>query len=151
MPAATPDAQSVLEVLHDVVSAVSSSLEGLADWGLAGTRDGQYRSDLVADRAALDVIGRAGFGALSEESGLHDADRPVIVVLDPVDGSTNASRGIPWWATSVCALDSEGLLAAVVANQAVGVRFEAARGGGARRDGEAIRPSRCETMGTSIV
>ena len=151
MPAATQDAQSVLEVLHDVVSAVASSLEGLADWGLAGTRDGQYRSDLVADRAALDVIRRAGFGALSEESGLHDADQPVLVVLDPVDGSTNASRGIPWWATSVCALDADGPLAAVVANQAVGVRFEATRGGGARRDGHPVRPSRCETMGESIV
>ena len=73
-------------------SAVADSLEGLDDWGLAGTRDGQYRSDLVADRAALAVIDRAGYGALSEESGLHATDRPVWVVLDPVDGSTNASR-----------------------------------------------------------
>ena len=156
MPVELPDLGSrdpdaVLEVLHDVVSAVAASLEGLGDWGLAGTRDGQYRSDLVADRAALDVIGKAGFGALSEESGLHDADRPIIVVLDPVDGSTNASRGIPWWATSVCALDADGPVAAVVANQASGVRFEATRGGGARRDGETIRPSKCESMGEAIV
>ncbi|HVA75917.1 MAG TPA: inositol monophosphatase [Acidimicrobiales bacterium] len=150
-PNLPPDPESVLAVMHDVVSAVSSSLKGLGDWGLAGTRDGQYRSDLVADEAALDVIRGAGFGALSEESGLHDPDRPILVVLDPVDGSTNASRGIPWWATSVCALDSEGPLAAVVANQALGVRFEAFRGGGARRDGEPISPSRCVSMKKSIV
>lgn len=143
--------ETVLAVLHDVVSAVASSLQGLGDWGLAGTRDGQYRSDLVADEAALGVIRRAGFGALSEESGLHDPDRPILVVLDPVDGSTNASRGIPWWATSVCALDPEGPLAAVVANQALGVRFEAVRGGGARRDGTSIAPSGCKSMGKSIV
>ena len=134
-----------------MVSAVASSLVGLGDWGLAGTRDGQYRSDLIADGAALEVIRTAGFGALSEESGLHDPDRPVLVVLDPVDGSTNASRKIPWWATSVCALDADGPLAAVVANQALGVRFEATRGGGARRDGETIGPSACEAMGKSIV
>lgn len=145
------DPNVVLAVLHDVVSAVASSLEGLGDWGLAGTRDGQYRSDLVADEAALRVISGAGFGALSEESGLHDHDRPILVVLDPVDGSTNASRGIPWWATSVCALDSEGPLAAVVANQALGSRFEAVRGGGARLDGEPIAPSRCTSMSKSIV
>ena len=150
-PRLAPDPEAVLAVLHDVVSAVASSLEGLRDWGPAGTRDGQYRSDLVADEAALDVIRRAGFGALSEESGLHDADRPVLVVLDPVDGSTNASRGIPWWATSVCALDSEGPLAAVVANQALGIRFEAYRGGGARCDGEPISPSGCTSMRQSIV
>lgn len=141
----------VLQVLHDVSTAVALSLEGLDDWGLAGTRDGQYRSDLVADDAALDVIRAAGFGALSEESGLHDADRDILVVLDPIDGSTNASRGIPWWATSACAVDRDGLLAAVVSNQATGWRFEATRGGGARLDGRRIHPTSCTTLGDAIV
>jgi len=144
-------APAVLEVLHEIAIAVADSLDGLEDWGLAGTRDGQYRSDLVADRAALDVIDRAGFAALSEESGLHDADREIMVVLDPVDGSTNASRGIPWWATSACALDASGPLAAVVVNQATGTRFEATRGGGARRDGAPIRPTSSPSMGRAIV
>jgi myo-inositol-1(or 4)-monophosphatase len=73
------------------------------------------------------------------------------VVLDPVDGSTNASRGVPWYATSLCALDAEGPLAAVVVNQASGVRYEALRGGGARKDGIAIRPSACTTLASAIV
>ena len=141
----------VLGVLHEVVSAVASSLEGLADWGLAGTREGQYRSDVIADRAALEVIDRAGLGALSEESGLHSAERAVWVVLDPVDGSTNAFRGLPWWATSACAIDSAGPLAAVVANQATGVRFEASRGGGARCDGKPVTPTACQSMREAVV
>jgi myo-inositol-1(or 4)-monophosphatase len=141
----------VLEVLHGVVTAVAASLEGLDDWGLAGTRPGQYRSDLIADRAALAVIEEAGFGALSEESGLHATERPIWVVLDPVDGSTNASRKLPWWATSVCAIDAEGPLAAVVANQATGTRFEASRGGGARCDGAPIGPTSCRSMRSAIV
>ena len=145
------ESKQVLEVLHDVVTSVASSLEGLEDWGLAGTRPGQYRSDLVADRAALDVIGAAGFGALSEESGFHDPDREILVVLDPVDGSTNASRGLPWWATSACAVDSDGPLAAVVCNQATGWRFEATRGGGARLDGKPIGPTSCQTLSEAIV
>jgi len=140
----------VLTVLHAVVSAVADSLEGLEDWGLAGTREGQYRSDLIADRAALAVIDRAGLGALSEESGPHGLDRPVCVVLDPVDGSTNASRRLPWWATSVCALDAEGPLAAVVANQATRTRFEASRGGGASCDGRPITPTSCQSMRHAI-
>lgn len=141
----------LLAVLHDVVTAVADSLQGLDDWGPAGTRHGQYRSDLVADRAALDVIERAGLGALSEESGVHHPERDVCVVLDPVDGSTNASRGLPWWATSACAVDADGPVAAVVANQAIGVRFDATRGGGARRDGELIEPTASTSMGSSIV
>jgi fructose-1,6-bisphosphatase/inositol monophosphatase family enzyme len=138
-------------VLDDVAAAVASSLASLDEWGLAGTRPGQYRSDLVADAAALAVLDAAGFGAFSEESGLHAVDRDVVVVLDPIDGSTNASRRIPWFATSLCALDADGPLAALVVNLATGTRYHAVRGGGAWRDGLAIRPSRCTEVGEAIV
>jgi fructose-1,6-bisphosphatase/inositol monophosphatase family enzyme len=145
------DDHSLLEVLHETASAVAAALEGLNDWGLAGTRESQYRSDLVADEAALGVLDRAGLGAMSEESGTHWSDRPVVVVIDPVDGSTNASRGIPWFATSLCAVDADGPRAALVVNQASGIRFEASRGGGARKDGEPIRHSGCGALDEAIV
>ena len=145
------DDDELITVLHDAATAVAEALKPLADWGLAGTRDGQYRSDLVADAAALAVLGRAKLGVLSEESGLTDADRPVLVFLDPVDGSTNAAHGLPWFATSLCAVDENGARAAVVVNQASGVRYEAVRGGGARRDGVSIRPSVCTTLASAVV
>ncbi|MGH9084199.1 MAG: inositol monophosphatase family protein, partial [Acidimicrobiales bacterium] len=131
----------LLELLHDVASAVRAALDGLTDWGEAGTRPGQHLSDLAADAAALAVLDRAGLGALSEESGLHHPDRDIVVVLDPLDGSTNASRGLPWYATSLCAVDREGARAALVVDQAGGQRFEAVRGGGARVDGRLLQPS----------
>src|SRR5277367_1911095 len=115
---------TVVEVVDEAIAAVHQALAGLDDWGLAGTRDGQYRSDLVADRAAVAVLDGAGLGVLSEESGLHHGDRALIAVLDPVDGSTNASRGLPWWATSICVVDAEGPLVAAVVNQATGTRWE---------------------------
>lgn len=145
------DDDVLLGVLHATATAVGEALGALDDWGLAGTREGQYRSDLAADDAALAVLETAGFGVLSEESGLHHGDRELVVVVDPVDGSTNAARGIPWYATSLCAVDGSGARAAVVVNQALGVRFEAVRGGGARRDGRAIRPSGCQRLDEAIV
>lgn len=145
------DDDALLAVLHQGATAVADALAGLGDWGPAGTREGQYRSDLVADAAAIEVLDRAGFGVLSEESGIHAGDREVVVVLDPLDGSTNAARGIPWYATSLCAVDARGPRAAVVVNQSSGIRFEASRGGGARRDGEPIRASRCTDLGQAIV
>lgn len=141
----------VARVLDDAAAAITSALASLEEWGLADTRPGQYRSDLVADAAALAVLERAGFGAFSEESGLHATDRDVVVVLDPLDGSTNASRGIPWFATSLCALDADGPLAALVVNLATGTRHHAVRGAGAWRDGEAIRPSACTHVGDAII
>jgi fructose-1,6-bisphosphatase/inositol monophosphatase family enzyme len=75
----------------------------------------------------------------------------LLAVLDPVDGSTNASRRIPWFATSICVLDDKGPLASLVVNQAVGTRYEAVRGAGATRDGEPITPSQKDTLRRSIV
>ncbi len=141
----------MLDTLHEAASAVGRALEDLEDWGPSGHRRGQYNSDLVADTVAVSVLSDAGFGVLSEESGIHGPDRDIVVVLDPVDGSTNAARGIPWYATSLCALDAAGPLASVVVNQASGVRFEAARGKGARCDGEPIGPTTCTALDEAIV
>ncbi|MGD0983496.1 MAG: inositol monophosphatase family protein [Acidimicrobiales bacterium] len=147
------DGAELLEVLGEAADAVAGSLSGLTDWGLAGTRPGQYRSDLVADAVAVRILAGAGLGVLSEESGLSAGalEKVLLAVLDPVDGSTNASRHIPWFATSICVLDEEGPLAALVVNQATGARYEAVRGQGARRDGEPIGPSCQESLGRSLI
>jgi len=141
----------LLEAMHDAATAVRVALDGLRDWGTAGTRAGQYLSDLAADEALLSVLERAGVGVMSEESGLHDGDREVVVVADPVDGSTNASRDLPWYATSLCAVDRDGALAALVVDQAGGARFEAVRGGGATVDGGPLAPTACTELGEAIV
>jgi fructose-1,6-bisphosphatase/inositol monophosphatase family enzyme len=90
-------------------------------------------------------------GVLSEESGLHRPGSPFMAVVDPVDGSTNASRGVPWYATSICVVDRDGPRAAVVANLATGVRYHAVRGGGAWRGDTRIAPSSCTEMRRAVV
>ncbi len=138
-------------LLHDTAEAIGGALGGLADWSLAGTRDGQYRSDLVADAAGLAVLERAGVGVLSEESGRHRPDAELVVVMDPLDGSTNASRGVPWYATSLCAVDADGPRAALVVNLVSGERYEAVRGAGATRNDVAIHPTASVSLGDSLV
>lgn len=147
------DTTELLQVLAAAAEDVAGELRALDDWGLAGTRPGQYRSDLVADDVAVRALTKAGLGVLSEESGFSQGaeDRPLLAVLDPVDGSTNASRRIPWYATSICVLDAEGPLCALVVNQATGVRYEAVRGAGARRDGELISPSGKASLDRSLI
>lgn len=145
------DADALLEVLGAAAEAVAAALASLEDWSLAGTRAGQYWSDLTADPVIVERLLDAGLGVLSEESGVHEPDRPLLAVVDPVDGSTNASRGIPWYATSSCVLDGEGPLVALVVNQATGTRYEAVRGRGARRDGRPIAPSRASQLRRSVI
>ena len=145
------DDRILLEVLDETAEAIRDALGDLQDWGLAGTRAGQYHSDLAADAAALAVLERAGVGVLSEESGVHRPDADITVVLDPLDGSTNASRGIPWFATSLCAVDRDGARASLVINLATGDRFEALRGGGATRNGASISTSGATVMRESLI
>jgi myo-inositol-1(or 4)-monophosphatase len=145
------DDDTLLSLLHDTADAIGGALGDLEDWGLAGTRAGQYRSDLAADAAGLAVLESAGVGVLSEESGRHRPDSAITVVMDPLDGSTNASRSIPWFATSLCAVDADGARAALVVNLVSGEVFEAVRGGGAMRDGRSIRPSASTELSDSIV
>jgi fructose-1,6-bisphosphatase/inositol monophosphatase family enzyme len=141
-----------LKVLDDAVAAVRGALDRLEDWGPAGTKPGQYRLDLAADAAALPVLHGAGLAVLSEESGTTGEGRSgLLAVIDPVDGSTNAHRGLPFFATSICVLDEEGPLVGLVVNQATGVRYAAVRGGGAERDGRPIAPSACTDLGQAIV
>lgn len=141
----------LLDLLRGTADAIAATVGALDDRGPAGTRPGQYRTDLAADRVARDRLLAAGVGLLSEESGTHHPDRPVVVVVDPVDGSTNASRGLPWYATSLCAVDDDGPRAAVVLNLATGARFEAARGGGATLDGRTIEPTTCRSLEEALV
>jgi fructose-1,6-bisphosphatase/inositol monophosphatase family enzyme len=142
----------MLEVLDDAVQAIRQALDGLSEWGLAGTRPGQYHLDLAADGAALPILHGAGFAVLSEESGMTgESTSRFLAVIDPVDGSTNAHRKIPFYATSICVLDAEGPLVGLVVNLATGTRYAAVRGGGADRDGAALKPSGCQELSSAIV
>ena len=147
-----------IDALQELLSASAAAVE-LALRGVTGgerrartDRAGQYAIDLVADAAALEVLAPAPVAVLSEESGWSGrAGADLTVVIDPVDGSTNASRHIPYWATSLCVLDGDGPLVALVVNQATGVATTAVRGEGARRDGEPIAPGKAERVEDAVV
>lgn len=144
----------LLALLHATADAIGGALGTVDDWGLAGERGshaGQHHSDLAADAAALKILAPADVAVLSEESGLHHPGRAVTVVVDPLDGSTNASRGIPWYAISLCAVDADGPLVGLVVDIPHGWRYQAVRGEGASVDGRPLTPSGCTELGQAVV
>jgi myo-inositol-1(or 4)-monophosphatase len=142
---------SLMQVLEECAAAVGGALERLVDWDRPGERPGQYGLDLAADRAAVAVLVQSGLAVLSEESGLTYPERSLLAVLDPVDGSTNASRRLPWYATSIAVLDEEGPLVALVLNQASGVCYRAVRGGGATKGGQTLRLGPGRSLSQALV
>ena len=146
--------EDILAVLHEVANAITAVLVSNTDWGLSGLRHTQYSVDVDCDNAALAILHDAGCAVLSEESQRTGewGDNDILVVMDPLDGSTNASRGVPWYATALCALDNTGMRASLVVNQASGRdRYWATRGGGAFHNGNQIRPSTCTDIKAAVV
>jgi fructose-1,6-bisphosphatase/inositol monophosphatase family enzyme len=144
----------LLDAFDAAATAVRASvLEVRGDDRRARTdRPGQYAIDLVADAAVLGVLHDLPIAVVSEESGVTgDRSSPIVVVVDPIDGSSNAARDIPYWATSLCALDAGGPLAALVVNQATGIAHRAVRGEGAFRDGVRMAASPTRRVEDSVI
>jgi myo-inositol-1(or 4)-monophosphatase len=60
--------------------------------------------DAAAERAILRHF--VGSRIVSEEAGIHGAGRHTVVV-DPIDGSLNAKRGIPFFSISIAVADGD--------------------------------------------
>ena len=154
-----------LDLLRRTADAVEAALADFDRWQDGGERPDQYALDQVADAAALDVLDAAGVGVLSEESGLRAGSGSETVIVDPVDGSTNASRGIPHYCISLCAVDSSSAdaaaahpdatvvipIAGLVRHLVSGEEFTAVAGGGAHLDGHPIAPSGCEHGARAVI
>jgi len=143
--------RDVVDLFTYIADQVGAALRHTVDWGPSGQRAGQYSVDLVADEIVLAAIADADYGVLSEESGLTVREGRPLVIVDPLDGSTNASQGIPWYATSLCLADDVGLVVGLVRNQASGVTYRAVRGEGAWCDEHHIHPSECEELADAFV
>jgi myo-inositol-1(or 4)-monophosphatase len=98
--------------------------------------------DDAAERAVVAVLDAAGvdFTLVSEELGHRAArvDGAVTVVLDPIDGSINAKRGIPFFSLSLAVAEGPTMADVVfgfVHDFGSGEEWSARRGEGSRLDG----------------
>ena len=145
------DPDSLQRLFAETAKAIRAALSKSEDWSKADGHPGQHVGDVVADEAALNLLSDAGLAVLSEESGFTEGKSDCIAVIDPGDGSTNASQGIPWYSVSICAVDAEGPLLARVENLVTGHSFTAQRGSGAHFDGRPISPSDVRHLGKAVI
>ena len=151
---ASVEATDFIATFERIASEIGVAVKALTPEQRRARTDhpGQYALDLVADAIALRILGDLPVMIVSEESGRSGkTDALVAVVVDPVDGSTNCAHNLAYWATSLCALDADGMLASLVVNHATGEVFTAIRGGGAFRDGQRLRASSVRKVESAMV
>jgi fructose-1,6-bisphosphatase/inositol monophosphatase family enzyme len=90
-------------------------------------------------------------GLLAEEGGAAENRSGRRWVVDPLDGTTNFLYGFPAWAVSVALEDGDRGAVGVVLDPVRDEMFSAARGEGARLNGQAIKVSDCERLGSALV
>jgi myo-inositol-1(or 4)-monophosphatase len=118
--------------------------EPVVGQGLGG--DETTAIDRAAEEVILDRIREAAGAVVSEEIGRVGTGAQPLVVVDPIDGSLNAKRGIPFFSLSIAVAEGETMDDVVfgfVHDFGSGEEWTARRGEGAWLNGEplgAVRP-----------
>ena len=147
-------AKVTLDLFASICDRAAEVVGANASWGASGLRPGQYAIDLDVDEVCVQPLRAAGFDVLSEESGLQQQGGELgrdVVVVDPLDGSTNASLGLPWCATALCLVSDGVPTVEMVSNLARSDRYTAVRVRGANRNGRPILVGPRSSLSESII
>lgn len=110
------------------------------------------QADLEAEKVIVELLRSAfpAYGFLGEELGAQ-GDQRVRWIIDPIDGTRNFVRKIPFWATFIGLEENGEITAGVAHNPVTGELLYAWRGGGAYANGERIRVSDVDDLARALV
>jgi myo-inositol-1(or 4)-monophosphatase len=149
--------RTVVSGMRTMLADRSTITERAVETGTRGSGgDHTLEIDAAAESLVFDQLQRLHdqghrFTAVSEERGeVSFGDPGLVVVIDPIDGSLNAKRGLPHYGLSVAVADGS-----TMANVTFGYVYDfgpseewwAARGGGARLNDTRLDPSVGERRG----
>lgn len=109
-------------------------------------------ADLASREAVRAFLARhcPGEAVFDEEGGAMPGSRGRFWVVDPLDGTVNASAGLPLWSVSVALLDGGRELVGAVCAPGEDA-YSAAAGRGARCGGRPLAPSRTRALRDALV
>ena len=142
-PASSPELSLALEAARQAGALVADRFsKGVVAERKSGGKGEVTQTDRDAETVVLDIL-RAGseYAILSEEAGgTLDSDAGLWVV-DPLDGTTNFSRGIPLFAVSIAFMRGPRVELGVIYHPLTGDCYAAERGGGCWRNDERLSVS----------
>lgn len=111
------------------------------------------QADREAEAVIREVISRQfpDHGFLGEELGGGATDEGYVWVIDPIDGTKNYVRGLPYFATQLALLCEGRVIAGVSYAPALDELMAAARGMGATLNGRPVRVSHVASLEDSFI
>lgn len=159
MSVSEPELSELLAFAEETARAAGEEIRARATLSprhaprLKGRRDPVTEADLAAERLIVERL-RAQFpdDAIFAEEETRDSDLGGRVwYVDPLDGTVNFSQSLPFYAVSLALYDGAVPLVGVVHAPKLGETFTAARGLGAKLDGEPLRVSEKSTLIESVL
>lgn len=156
-----------IQVLIECKNSIKEKMRPLAEilnqpqrnLGIGAGGDPIKEIDLAAETAIDDTLKRqtTSFSLISEESGTIEYGqnpKQCYVTADPIDGTTNLLRGVPFYATSI-AVSTEPTLrsvhAGLVADLFHDITYTAKKGHGSYRNGHRITPSKNSSIRDGVI
>jgi len=136
-----------------VIRDATSEREELV-WETKGRSDFVSAVDKASERQIAEIVGRRLPDAvmLGEELSPNAlSGTGIVVIADPLDGTTNFLHGYPEYAVSIGIAREGELCAAVVLNVPRGEEFTAISGGGAFLNGARIKVSSLREAGRALI
>lgn len=124
------------EIAYKIRSAINTiDLETRRSYAVnsTGAHSNQYEIDIIAD-VILQQSCQGFKGCVISEERPIDRDQlnnnPLWLIVDPIDGSTNASKGLSYWSFSAALVSNGLVVGGVVVDQTTGNVYRASGIGG---------------------
>lgn len=119
----------------------------------ASPQDLVTAADLESERVIARIVAETfpGHNLMGEEGGDRGRTSDWLWVVDPIDGTTNYSRHIPYFSTSIAVYHQGRPLVGLVANPVVDETFLAVEGQGAFLNDAPIRSSSATDFGQALM
>lgn len=98
------------------------------------------QADIDSERAIVKIIEDKfpNHNIIAEEAGCKNKNSDYTWAIDPLDGTSNFSAGIPWFGTIICVLKNSEPVMAGIYLPSYNLLYFAEKGKGATRNGEKI-------------
>ncbi|NWG10200.1 D-fructose 1,6-bisphosphatase [Candidatus Bathyarchaeota archaeon] len=155
--------QILIQCKNNILNQITPFLKKLnqpqPNLGIGAGGDSIKQVDLTAENAIVNTLKshKISFTLISEESGIKtygEAAHKHFVTTDPIDGTTNLMRGIPFYVTSIAVSTKptlETVHEALVADLYHGATYIAQKGEGSYRNNQQITPSKIVSLEEAVI